>query len=370
MNPLPDILLITIDRLRQDAIGSYGNPAAATPHIDALARAGIQFEHCYASSPRADVSRRTLMTGRACAGPEADTLPQLLRKNGYRIVESDTLSNAMAALEVAARAGSEPFAAFLHLGAPADVPRELVDLEAIPAEAVPPPLIIPHALEGRPRAVQRQAAQPLPSRQEQLQRRHRYYCQVHALDEQVGRMLEIMERHGRAETALVVLTGTNGHLLGDHQLPDDEAFFYDPLIDTPLIIRWPGRIADGQRTFALVQHVDTAATLLEASGCHTPGDGRSLLPVAMGEPPRLRQQAIAFDSRESVWGAMIREGNFKLILYHTRGREEDLEGELFDTEHDWHELNSLWQMPEYWGIRLGLTEKLLNWTLLRQRESQ
>ncbi|WP_129667054.1 sulfatase [Phytoactinopolyspora endophytica] len=60
----PNILLICTDQQRFDAVGAYGNPDIATPHLDRLAGQGTVFENCYVQNPVCGPSRASLMTGR------------------------------------------------------------------------------------------------------------------------------------------------------------------------------------------------------------------------------------------------------------------------------------------------------------------
>lgn len=60
---LPNVLLISIDTLRADALGSYGNPHGLTPHIDALARDGVLFEQAITSAPWTLPAMASLFTG-------------------------------------------------------------------------------------------------------------------------------------------------------------------------------------------------------------------------------------------------------------------------------------------------------------------
>ena len=63
----PDVVLITIDTLRADRVGAYGDAAAATPQIDALARRSVLFREAHAVAPLTLPSHATLLTGRAPA---------------------------------------------------------------------------------------------------------------------------------------------------------------------------------------------------------------------------------------------------------------------------------------------------------------
>lgn len=58
-----NILLVIADSLRADALGCYGSPIARTPHIDALAAAGLRFETCYSTSPLCVPARAQILSG-------------------------------------------------------------------------------------------------------------------------------------------------------------------------------------------------------------------------------------------------------------------------------------------------------------------
>ncbi|MDF1754550.1 MAG: sulfatase-like hydrolase/transferase [Verrucomicrobiales bacterium] len=93
----PNVLMILVDDLKP-ALGSYGDPIAKTPHIDALAARGTRFDLAYCNQAVCAPSRYTLMLGahstttglyglgsdlRATL-PDAVTLPQYFEKHGYR----------------------------------------------------------------------------------------------------------------------------------------------------------------------------------------------------------------------------------------------------------------------------------------------
>jgi len=91
----PSVLLITIDTLRADHVGCYGDARIATPAIDALAAEGARFEHAYAQVPLTLPSHVTILTGTypmlngvrdfTTAGlpPSLPTLAEILRRHGY-----------------------------------------------------------------------------------------------------------------------------------------------------------------------------------------------------------------------------------------------------------------------------------------------
>src|SRR5258708_38019912 len=59
----PDVLLITIDTLRADAVGAYGNARAATPWIDRLAAGGLRFDRAHAHAVLTLPSHANILSG-------------------------------------------------------------------------------------------------------------------------------------------------------------------------------------------------------------------------------------------------------------------------------------------------------------------
>ena len=89
-----NIVLITADQLRADALGCYGNSVIKTPHIDALAGNGICFDQVFTAFPVCSPNRGSMATGRypsvhglrrnGCVLPETElTLMEVLRRHGW-----------------------------------------------------------------------------------------------------------------------------------------------------------------------------------------------------------------------------------------------------------------------------------------------
>src|SRR5215510_4843692 len=91
-----NVLLITIDTLRADHLGCYGNTRAETPVIDRLATDGVLFEHAESAAPITLPAHVSLLTGTYPAyhgvrnngvyrlGPRAETLAEVLKEHGYK----------------------------------------------------------------------------------------------------------------------------------------------------------------------------------------------------------------------------------------------------------------------------------------------
>lgn len=94
-DPPLNILLIHADQHRMDCIGAYGNPDVQTPNLDQLAKDGVLYHNAYCTLPVCTPSRYSLLTGqhvqehqgwtnRSTLNPDIETLPDLLKKAGYR----------------------------------------------------------------------------------------------------------------------------------------------------------------------------------------------------------------------------------------------------------------------------------------------
>lgn len=151
------------------------------------------------------------------------------------------------------------------------------------------------------------------------------------IDENVGRVLDTLERLGVAKNTLVLYLHDNG---ADHDgysvgLRGRKGTVYEGGVRTPFFARWPSRIPPGNRTDAVGMHVDLVPTILESCGVEDAGgglDGRSLLGVLegreAGDPERsIVIQAHRGDSPVEWSNAMIRSGRWKLVNPSGFGRE-------------------------------------------------
>ena len=112
-----------------------------------------------------------------------------------------------------------------------------------------------------------------------------YYRVLLGVDENVGRLLDYLDREGLSENTLIVYTTDNGFFLGEHGL-FDKRLMYEPSIRVPMLVRHPASIPAGRvndQHFLL--NVDVAPTFLEVAGAPSgpPMHGRSWLAIARGE---------------------------------------------------------------------------------------
>jgi N-sulfoglucosamine sulfohydrolase len=101
-----------------------------------------------------------------------------------------------------------------------------------------------------------------------------YYFEVERFDREVGELLAMLEKAGRLENTLVVVTGDNGW-----PFPRAKANLYDGGTQVPLAVSWPGRVPSGRTLEDFVNLADLAPTFLEAAGLKPLPEmtGRSLM---------------------------------------------------------------------------------------------
>src|SRR3954471_20515590 len=302
----PNVLLITIDTLRADAVGAYGNRTASTPWIDRLAAAGVRFTQAHASSVVTLPSHANILSGtypfhhgvRENAGfrfpAQLDTLATLLRARHYRtaaFVSAFPLDARFGltrgfdryddrfpknetgiAFRVPERRGSDTVSAALDW-----IRGDATATATANANTQAPWLAWVHLYEPHfPYA----PPEPYASRYAAAP----YLGEVSVADAALGPLLQPILDGGAARDTLVVLTAERGESLGEHGETTHGLFAYDATLRVPLIIHEPHRF--GARTITEpVRHVDILPTILDVIDGTAPAaaDGRSLVPLATGK---------------------------------------------------------------------------------------
>jgi arylsulfatase A-like enzyme len=182
---------------------------------------------------------------------------------------------------------------------------------------------------------------------------------IHGVDRQVGRVLEALERLGLEDDTLVIYTSDQGFYLGEHGWYD-KRWMYEESLRFPLIARWPGVIAPGTESTALVQNLDFAATFLELAGVPEAmsTQGQSLVPLLEGRTPLTWRKDLYYRYYEVGEHAVpphygVRTETHKLIHFPDTGFTE-----LFDLTQDPLEVRSVADDPEHEALRGRLEGRL------------
>ncbi len=338
-----NLLLVTIDTLRQDRVGAYGNQNGLTPTLDRLAASGVRFTHAFSTAPLTLPAHASILTGllprhhgihsntRFRLAPDVPTLASVAKAAGYRtgafvgafvldgrfglsrgfdeyddrLPRAERTSFRFAerrAGEVVAHAGdwilqpsagSSPWMAWVHL-------------------------FDPHAPYDPP--VEYRAG------------RAPYDGEIAYADAMLGSLLARLRSAHALDHTLILVTADHGESLGEHGETTHGLFAYDATLAVPLILSGPSLPA--RVVEQAVSHVDIAPTIASLLGLALPAavDGVSLLgPLAADRP-------VFFEALD----ASVNRGWAPLHgVVQGRSKYIDLpEPELYDLSSDPHELSN------------------------------
>jgi arylsulfatase A-like enzyme len=147
-----------------------------------------------------------------------------------------------------------------------------------------------------------------------------YYTDVSEMDRILGQVMDALKSRGMADNTMLIYTTDQGA-----NWPFAKWCLYDAGIRVPLIVRWPGRVAAGSTSDAMVSLADLLPTMMRAAGAEGPDglDGRSFLPVLLGKRQHHRDFVFAVHTGNDNGGPgtanhcparCIRTPDYKLIL--------------------------------------------------------
>ncbi len=192
-----------------------------------------------------------------------------------------------------------------------------------------------------------------------------YYGMTSLIDQEVGRILEVLDRLNIADNTLVVYTTDHGHFLGQHGLIAKGAFHYEDMLRLPMIVRVPGQFPAGRVSDALQSQVDFAPTFLSAASIGVPGlmQGVNQLDVWQGQTEHARDHVVV-ENRHNPTTVHLRTlvtDRYKITVY--RNAEY---GELFDLRADPQELHNAWDDPTYRDVKMRLLLTFMQAELQRE----
>lgn len=330
----PNLLIVTLDTTRADALGAYGNPKAATPSLDRLAREGVLFEAASSVAPLTLPAHASLFTGRlpprhgarensARLADSETTLAEVLREDGFHTAAF------VGAVVLSERSGvSQGFDTYVDLTAVPDREFRARGRRA-PGEAVANAAVAwmgERAGRHAPRFfawvhlydahAPYQPPEPFRSRFPD----NLYAGAVAYADAQVGRLLAELERQQLLDRTIVVVMGDHGEGLGEHGELTHGLFLYESVLQVPLIVRAPCT-SSGSRVGTVVRTTDVMPTVLELLDVSTTRhglDGTSLVSLLRGTALREDLEALAdnvYPRSRFGWSELrsLRAGRFKLI---------------------------------------------------------
>lgn len=240
----------------------------------------------------------------------------------------------------------QPFFAYLAFNAPHDprqAPKEYVDRYPLDKIKLPENFQpgYPYCEEiGCGKSMRDERLAPFPRTEHAIKvNRQEYYALITHMDDQIGMILDELERTGQADNTYIFFTADHGLAVGHHGLVGKQNLF-EHSMGAPMIVSGPG-IPKGKRFNERIYIQDVVPTTLELAGVPVPEqvEFKSFLPLLKGEP---------YDGHEAIYGAyMDRQrsvvvGNWKLMYY-----PEVPKHLLFDLQKDPNEVDDLAENPEY-----------------------
>ncbi|MBN2313579.1 MAG: sulfatase [Sedimentisphaerales bacterium] len=424
----PNILFVFADQLRYSAMGSSGNRVVRTPHFDRLASQGLVFENALSSHPLCSPYRAQILTGKygfANGVPDNEyllwdnqvTLPRALKAAGYFTAYVGKWHLGKGPYTKEKRHGFDYMFSFnclnRHYGATyheneagpvtiekfapeGETDRTIQLMEdhinkrghspfAIVLSWEPPhwpydkypeqyDIYDPAQIDLHPN-VPRQMAEF--ARREIAQ----YYGNVTAIDAQMGRLMDTLDRLGIAEDTIVCFSSDHGDHLSSHGYgkPMDRWMHptkraskstpFDEAVHIPFIMRYPRKVNAGRRTRVMFSSVDVMPTLLSLCGIEIPDgvQGHSLAHIVTGQdgpkPPDsvyLMNMGNGWPNRER-WVGCWRGVRTDRWVYARWYRAEDHEPVLFDRQNDPYERKNLAGNPKFAGIQQEMEARLKRW---------
>ncbi len=377
------MILILVDALRRDHVGTYGYHQPTTPFIDELGARGVVFEDALSQAPQTLNSTASLFTSRHFPlllwGVEHDPIPgvaddrreqwartprlaaanltvaEVLSAAGYqtvalfnnphqhatsgfsqgfdsaRLLDRDA-GQAYARVDSLTTAfldwhsGRDPeraYFAYLHLMEPHNPYRPPAEYQAL----FPP---------GSGRHLYANGPPPPGFTGSDLETMTALYdAEIRFLDDGLRRLVGELELRTDLEKTLIIITADHGDELLDHGGLGHGKTVELELLRIPMIMTGgPVGPHAGTRVEALVRNIDLAPTIVEMAGLDEPGDfqGRSLVPLIDGAEPAIEPPEISYawiaelrSLTSAEWHCMRDLANGRLTLYH---RSEDPRGTL------------------------------------------
>lgn len=182
-----------------------------------------------------------------------------------------------------------------------------------------------------------------------------YYASATFIDEQLGHILETLDKTGLAENTIVVFMTDHGFHLGEHGLWSKYSVF-DEVLRVPLIIKVPG--VDPAEHDGIVELVDLLPTLCDLWGVEKPSylDGKSLLPAILNPAKDIKTAGFnTFDQKgisgKEVKGYTVRTKRYRLTKWGQNGEHGV---ELYDFKNDSLEQINVAGLKEYQPVRDSL----------------
>ncbi len=392
----PNILIILTDDQGYHDVSYYGTEDIRTPNMDELVKEGMRFDNFYANCSVSSPTRAALLTGRyqdyvgvpgvirthpenswGYLDPDATLLSSVLKHNGYHTsiigkwhlgLESPNLPNdrgfdhfhgwlgdmmddywshrrhginymrlnkeTIDPRGHATNLFTEWSVDYIHERAEYDRPFFLYLAYNAPHTPIQPPEEWLEKVQNREPDISESRA--------------KLVALIEHLDHGIGEVVNALKETGEYKKTLIIFTSDNGGLLrvgaNNGPLRDGKQSMYEGGLKVPAAMVWPGHIEKGSQTDHIALTMDIFPTVMEIIGAayDGPTEGRSFLPVLMGNEPEETKRPLYFSRREggTRYGGQtiqaLRYGDWKLV--HNSPYEPM---ELYNLKKDPREQNDL-----------------------------
>ncbi len=410
----PNIIWIMTDQHCANALSCAGNANVKTPNIDRLAEHGVRFTNAYCAMPLSGPSRASMITGlMPCQSgvlenekplPEQlqrTTLGDVVRGAGYdcayagkwhvntislpsenafgfdRIALNGDAGVAPACVEYLQQKHDKPFFMVASFINPHNI-CEFARGQRTPHADIPVPL----SLDECPELPVNYAVQP----DEPKILRHEkslnyslyptvdyedndwryylyaYYRLVEAVDAQIGRIVDEIDRQNLWKNTVIVFMSDHGDGAAAHQWNQKTAL-YEEVANVPFIVCLPGGKKAGSQSDALVHAgIDIMPTFAAVAGVAVPEGrkGRNILKSNLSGPAQSPEYIVTetnFKQTSGAYGFMVRTADYKYVIYD-KGKYRE---QLFDMRSDRVEMHNLAADPAYAAELTRHRAILWNW---------
>ncbi|MFC1558445.1 sulfatase [candidate division KSB1 bacterium] len=448
----PNIVFVTVDQMRGDALSCLGSPNARTPNLDNMAREGVIFENGYCNNPVCLPSRISMFTGLyphqhgspTNKGPHwktvDGTLIKLFKDNGYRLgyvgknhmmqVDKATYDKYFDYYKFIDREDFRRYSKYVTPFWHCDThePSEKCFTTTHTNEGIDfinttddpfflfvsyqdphPPYMAPSEYSSKFSSEDMVIPDYVPA--SKLSRRlhdyykamkfdeikdsditetmRYYYAAISYIDDNVGRIINSLERKGILDNTIVIFTSDHGDFMGEHRMVRKGIFLYDALLHVPMIWYCPGLIRNRFRVRNIAQSVDFMPTIRDFLNAETQSSlpGRSLKPILQGQTGVDKEQfafasSLYHELQDNITGKGEMPERVKNMPLHSRVMRmpKVLDGnkrtasirnldwryirttgkpdELYKMDRSWTEKENLAQKPEYNGLVSSFEKKV------------
>lgn len=307
----PNVVILFIDDLGFGDIGCFGNERIPTPHIDSIAEQGVSFKMSYITNPPCSPSRCSLITGmyaqrfgksgmaRGLPIPsDHPTLAEFMRDARY-------VTGQVGKWDIGGKGQGPHQRGFMEVaknspGNQYDRKREdgsdvyLTDLDGeymvdfVERNAKKPFFLYfsPFAVHSKVKTTPQHYRDRIPGGKGTA-----YEGALVAVDDQIGKLLKTLKKHGLEKDTLILFTGDNGANISEGGTSEPyrggkgKHTQLEGWVHTPTIVSWPRKVTGGKSLDGMMATIDFYATIAAAIGKPLPDrcDGKNLLPYMKGE---------------------------------------------------------------------------------------